>query len=137
MPKHVPQESKGFNPFGELIGLSFSNLEEGHSECRLHVEEKLLNPYGVVHGGVIYSLADTAMGGALYSLISQDERCVTVEMKVVYFRPVTSGSLECIAEVAHRSRKLGFVEAEVKNGDRDVARASATFSIFESSRSSA
>jgi acyl-CoA thioesterase len=133
MPKHVPQGSEGFNPFGELIGLSFSNLEEGHSECHLRVEEKLLNPYGVVHGGVIYSLADTAMGGALYSLMSENERCVTVEMKVVYFRPVTSGSLECIAEVAHRGRKLGFVEAEVKNGDRDVAKASATFSIFESS----
>ena len=136
MPKHVPQGSEGFNPFGELIGLSFSKLEEGHSECLLHVEEKLLNPYGVVHGGVIYSLADTAMGGALYSLMSDHERCVTVEMKVVYFRPVTSGGLECIADVAHRSRKLGFVEAEVKNGGRIVAKASATFSIFVSSGSS-
>jgi acyl-CoA thioesterase len=64
--------------------------------------------------------------------MSEDERCVTVEMKVVYFRPVTSGSLECTAEVAHRGRKLGFVEAAVKNGDRAVAKASATFSIFES-----
>ena len=133
MPKHVPHGSEGFNPFGELIGLSFLKLEEGRSECKLHVEEKLLNPYGVVHGGVIYSLADTAMGGALYSLMSEDERCVTVEMKVIYFRPVTSGSLECTAKVAHRSRTLGFVEAVVKNGDRDVAKASATFSIFKSS----
>jgi acyl-CoA thioesterase len=133
MPKHVPLGSEGFNPFGDLIGLAFSKLEEGRSECRLHVGEKLLNPYGVVHGGVIYSLADTAMGGALYSLMGEDERCVTVEMKVVYFRPVTSGSLGCAAEVVHRSRKLGFVEAGVKNGDREVAKASATFSISESS----
>jgi acyl-CoA thioesterase len=132
MPKYVPHTSEGYNPFGELIGLSFSKLEAGRSECQLHVEEKLLNPYGVVHGGVISSLADTAMGGALYSRMSENERCVTVEMKVVYLQPVTSGSLECTAEVVHRSRKLGFVEAEVKNGDRNVARASATFSIFKS-----
>jgi acyl-CoA thioesterase len=132
MPKNVPNTSKGFNPFGELIGLSFSKWGDGRSECQLHVEEKLLNPYGVVHGGVIYSLADTAMGGALYSLMSEDERCVTVEMKVVYFRPVTSDSLECTAEVAYRSKKLGFVEAAVKNGVREVAKASATFLIFES-----
>lgn len=136
MPKHVPQGSEEFNPFGELIGLSFSKLEEGRSECHLHIEEKLLNPYGVVHGGVIYSLADTAMGGALYSLMSEDERCVTVEMKVAYFLPVTSGSLECTAEVVHRGRKLGFVEADVRNGGRDVAKASATFSIFKSGRDS-
>ena len=76
------------------------------------------------------------MAGALYSLISEDERCVTVEMKVVYFRPITSGNLECVAEVAHRSRNLGFVEEEVKSGDHDVAKASATFSIFESGRGS-
>jgi acyl-CoA thioesterase len=76
------------------------------------------------------------MGGALYSLMSEGERCATVEMKIVYFRPVTSGRIECTAVVAHRSRKLGFVEAEVKNGGRDVAKASATFSIFKSATDS-
>jgi len=131
MPKHIPQETKGFNPFADLIGLSFSEFEDGSCKCRLNVEERLLNPYGVVHGGVVYSLADTAMGGALYSSMSENERCVTVEMKVSYFEAVSSGVLDCTAQVVHRSRRLGHVEAEVKNGDRLVAKASGTFSIFE------
>jgi len=130
MPKTGPQTPGGFNPFGDLIGLRFSKIEDGSSQCRLEVTESLLNPYGVVHGGVIYSLADTAMGGALYSTMSEEERCVTVEMKVAYFRPATDGTLNCTAEVVHRSKRLGYLESEVKSGDRLVAKASATFSIF-------
>lgn len=130
MPKTVPQMPEGFNPFGELIGLRFSKVDDGSSQCQLEVTESLLNPYGVVHGGVIYSLADTAMGGALYSTMSEDERCVTVEMKVAYFQPATDGTLNCTAEVVHRSKRLGYLESEVKNGDRLLAKASATFSIF-------
>jgi acyl-coenzyme A thioesterase PaaI-like protein len=53
MPKTVPQTPGGFNPFGELIGLRFSRIEDGSSQCQLEVAESLLNPYGVVHGGVI------------------------------------------------------------------------------------
>lgn len=130
MPKTVPQMPGGFNPFGDLIGLRFSNIEDGSSQCQLKVTENLLNPYGVVHGGVIYSLADTAMGGALYSTMSENERCVTVEMKVAYFQPATDGTLNCAADVVHRSKRLGYLESEVKNGERLVAKASATFSIF-------
>jgi acyl-CoA thioesterase len=63
--------------------------------------------------------------------MSESERCVTVEMKVSYFEAVSSGALDCTAQVVHRSRRLGHVEAEVKNGDRLVAKASGTFSIFE------
>jgi acyl-CoA thioesterase len=70
------------------------------------------------------------MGGALYSTMAENERCVTVEMKITYFKPVISGTLNCVAEVVHRSRRLGYVEAEVKIGQELVARASGTFSIF-------
>ncbi|MFV1858684.1 MAG: PaaI family thioesterase [Anaerolineales bacterium] len=51
-------------------------------------------------------------------------------MKVAYFRPATDGTLNCTAEVVHRSKRLGYLESEVKSGDRLVAKASATFSIF-------
>jgi acyl-CoA thioesterase len=105
-------------------------MEQGFSQCELEVTERLLNPNGVVHGGVIYSLADTAMGGALYSTLSGDESCATIEMKVAYFKPITSGTLSCTAEVLHKSRRLGYLESEVKSGDQLVAKATGTFSIL-------
>ena len=134
MPKDVPQSSKDFNPFGELIGLSFSKRASGYSQCGLEIHEKLHNPYGVLHGGVLYSLVDTGMGGALFSRLDDDQLCATVEIKISYFRFVTSGTLSCESKVVHKGRRLGFVESEVSIDDHLVAKATGTFSIFEADK---
>ena len=64
MSKNFPLNMKGFHPFGDLIGLKFTKVEKGYSQCTLDVVDKLLNPHKVVHGGVLYSMADTGMGGS-------------------------------------------------------------------------
>ena len=132
--KKFPLESKGFNPFGELLGLHFTKCEEGSSQCVLEVSEKLLNPHKVLHGGVIYSMADTGMGGALYSYLDEDELCATVEIKIVYFTAVTSGTLTCDTKVIHRSKKIATLESEIKKDGDAVAKAIGTFSIFKARR---
>ena len=133
MPKQFPLASTGFNPFGDLIGLSFSQCEKGFSRCSLQVTDRLHNPNGVLHGGVIYSLADTGMGGALYTDLNEDESCATVEISIVYFAPVTFGTLTCETKVVHRSKKIAVLESEVKNDGRLVAKAVGTYSVFRAS----
>lgn len=54
MVKNVPLNMKGFHPFGELIGLTFTKLEKGYSQCTLEVVDKLLNPHKVVHAGCYF-----------------------------------------------------------------------------------
>ena len=129
MPKKVPLKSEGFNPFGELIGLNFVKCETGYSQCVLEVSEKLLNPHRVLHGGVIYSMADTGMGGALYSYLDDDELCATIEIKIVYFTAVTSGILTCDTKLIHRSKKIATLESEIKNDESLIAKAIGTFYI--------
>ncbi len=131
MPKDFSIASKGFNPFGDLIGLNFSQCEAGFSRCSLEINGDLLNPHGVLHGGVIYSMADTSMGAALYPFLGEGELCATVEIKIVYFRSVTAGGLICDTKLLHRSRTLGFLESEVAAGDQPIAKAMGTFSIFK------
>ena len=131
MPEYLATQSKGFNPFGDLIGLTFSKLAEGNSQCALDVDGKLLNPHGVLHGGVISSMADTGMGGALYTRLNDGESCATAEIKIAYLRAVTSGTLICDTKVIHRGRRIAFLESEVWNGERLVAKASGTYSIFQ------
>ncbi len=123
-------KSKDFNPFGQLIGLSFSGRERGWSRCVLEVTEKLLNPHGVLHGGVIYSMADTGMGAALYTDLDRNEACTTVEIKIAYFKPVTSGTLTCDSEVIHRGNRIVTLESEVKSDEQLIAKATGTFYIF-------
>jgi len=119
------------HPFAELIGLSETKLEDGYSECVLEVEERHFNPNRVLHGGVIYSMADTGMGGALYTTLNRDESCATIEIKISYFRPVSNGAIICKTRIINRGKKVATLESEVFNGGKIVAKAMGTYSIFK------
>jgi len=131
MPKNFPLESKGFNPFGELIGLNFSQFEKGYSRCALKVTDRLLNPNGVLHGGVIYSLADTGMAGALHTSLDEGESCATVDISIVYLAAVTSGTITCDTRLVHRSKRIAILQSEVANDGRLVAKALGTYSVIK------
>lgn len=131
MPKEFPLESEGFHPFAELIGLNFSRSKKGYSQCILEVNEKLLNPHNVLHGGVIYSMADTGMGMALYPYLDKDELCATIEIKIVYFIAVASGVLTCKTKLIHKGKRIAVLESEIKGDGRLIAKAMGTYSIFK------
>ena len=130
MGKEIPADMSGFNPFGDLIGLQFVKCEGGQSRCTLEVEQKLLNPHGAVHGGVLYSMADTGMGGAMYTVMEKEELCATIEIKIVYFKAVSSGTLVCDTRIISRGRRVAALESEITSDGRLVAKASGTFSVF-------
>ena len=133
MEKEFPLQSKGFNPFCELIGLDFLKCEDGYSLGVLEVDERLFNPHRVLHGAVIYAMADTGMGAALYSRLNKDELCATVEINISYFAAVTSGRLTCETRMLHRGKRIAIMESDISTADRAIAKATGTFSIFISS----
>ncbi|NVM18418.1 MAG: PaaI family thioesterase [Candidatus Lokiarchaeota archaeon] len=121
---------KGFHPFGDLIGLKFTKLEKGYSQCTLEVVDKLLNPHKVIHGGVLYSMADTGMGAAAYTNLGKNEICATIEIKINYFKAVKGGSLTCNTRVIHQGKKVATLDSEILNDGQIVAKALGTYSIF-------
>lgn len=118
------------HPFAELIGLSFELQQPGQSACSLQVREALKNPQGVVHGAVLYALADTGMGGALYPTLEAGELCATIEVKISYFRPVHSGIIRCHTRICHRGRRVASLESELRVEQELVAKATGSYSIF-------
>ena len=131
MPKNFPLNLKGFHPFADLIGLKFTKLKKGYSQCILEVVDKLLNPHKVVHGGVLYSMADTGMGAAAYTNLAKNEICATIEIKINYFKAIKAGVLTCNTNVIHQGKKIVTMESEISNNDQIVAKALGTYSIFE------
>jgi len=132
MPKKNEKVSKPAKGFLELIGLKFIKMERGFSRSELTITDTLLNPYDTLHGGVVYSLADTGMGGALSSCLEEDERCSTIEIKINYLKSVRSGRLTCDTKVIHQGKNIAFLESVVKDHqDRPVATATGTFNIFK------
>ncbi len=119
-----------FHPYADLIGLKIEKLENGYSECSIESDEKLFNPHHVIHGAVLYSLADTGMGAALYPGLKKGEICATIEIKINYYRPVTSGTITCITEVINRGRSVANMESKIYCANILVAKANGNYSIF-------
>jgi acyl-CoA thioesterase len=118
-------------PFVEHVGLRIEEQSAGHSGCKLEVENYHLNSTGVVHGGVLFTLADTGMGAALYPTLLADEICATIEIKINYFKPVRHGLMVCTSEIVNRGKSVANVESCVYSGDVLVAKANGSFSIFK------
>lgn len=117
-------------PLARLLGIEQEVLDHGRATFRLAVTSDHMNPYGIVHGGVVYSMVDYAMGAALTSELGRGERCATLEMKINYLASVSEGELRAEAHVVDRTKRIGVIEARVlANGKQLVAVATGTFYI--------
>lgn len=119
-----------YHPYADLIGLIIEEQENGYSKCSLEADEKLFNPHNVIHGAVIYSLADTGMGAALYPGLKKGEICATIEIKINYYCSVKSGTITCITEVINRGKSVANLESGIYSGDMLIAKANGNYSIF-------
>jgi len=129
MVKEFPMNLSGFNPFGDLLGLQFTNNKTNTSKCNLKITKNLLNPHGVVHGGVIYSMADTGMGAALYSQLKKNESCSTIEIKIVYLTAVKLGTLTCESIIINKKKRISILESIITLEEHIVAKAIGAFYI--------
>jgi acyl-CoA thioesterase len=119
------------HPFADLLGLSVDSKQSGKSTCSIAFTERLLNPNNVVHGGVIYSMADTGMGGALMSLLGDGQHCATIEIKMMYLKPAGHHDLVCNTEVIKQGRRVAILESEVFSGGELIAKATGSFAVCE------
>lgn len=123
-------EDPGVGPFADLLGLRRATMEDGRCRFEATVRPAHMNPHGVVHGGVVYTLVDYAMGGAVTSRLQPGERCATLEIKINYLAPVSEGRIAAEAWVVARTARVAVLEARVQaDGDRLVALATGSFYI--------
>jgi acyl-CoA thioesterase len=130
MTQNFDEDLIKLSPFSDSLGVRIEKIDAGSCLCSLVIKDHLRNRNGGVHGGVIYSLADIAMGVALYSMLDKDERCSTIEIKINYLRPVSFGVLVCDAKVIQKGRTISVLESEIRSDDKLIAKAIGTFSIF-------
>jgi uncharacterized protein (TIGR00369 family) len=100
-------------------------LQVSTGKVVVDADERHLNPHGSVHGGVLATMIDVAMGSAVAE--GTDGTPVTVSLTVTYLEPGRPGRLEATAQVRKRGKRLTMVEAEVTQDGDVVADALATF----------
>ncbi len=114
-------------PLAGLVGLTITALERGRVVVEFEAAEAHTNPMGTLHGGVLCTLADTAMGLAHASILAEGESYATVELKINFLRPVAREKLRAVGRVVKAGKTLVLLECDVVNdGDQLVARALST-----------
>jgi len=103
-------------PFAKLIGIELDQIDAGVATLGLMVRNDLMQNNGVVHGGAIASLIDTATAFAIVSVLPSGERATTVDLTVSYLRPLTTGRARATARLVRVGRRLITVSAEVLDG---------------------
>ena len=115
---------------GRLFGFQLESAEPGRAVILMHVRPKHRQVHGVVHGGILAALADTAAGVACYMLLPRGTRLATIEMKINYLEPVEKGTILAEARVLRKGRTTAVAECDVRDtSGLLVAKALLTFSI--------
>lgn len=114
-------------PMGETLGFWVERLEAGSAVVVIEADDRHANVMGTTHGGLLFVLADTAVGLAHLSLLADGEAGATVEMKINFLRPVWRTRLRAKAHTVQRGDTLSLLECDVHDSNgRLVARAVAT-----------
>jgi uncharacterized protein (TIGR00369 family) len=71
----------------------------------------------IVHGGLVTTLLDTAMGGACHSVLEAGETFLTADLRAEFLRPTRPGTLRAEGRVVHRTRRTVFCAADVRDAD--------------------
>lgn len=121
-------------PIAELVQMHVVDVENGRITFGCTPDGSMYNPLGMVHGGAVCTLLDTAAACALHTTLPEGVGYTSVEIKVSYLKAVTvaSGTLTAEGTVIKAGSRIGFAEAKVTDASGAlVATATTTLLIFD------
>lgn len=108
-------------PFAKLLGIELLAAEHGAVTLGLRIRDDLRQIHGVLHGGAIASLIDTATAFAIVTQLTRPEKFTTVDLTVNYLKPLKDGTATAQARVVRAGRRLLTVTAEVRDDAGSLA----------------
>ena len=100
-------------PFEEYLGMRIDEAAEGRAVLTMPFRVKLAQGKGLMHGGAVNALADTAVAMAIKSILPEDTHFATIEMSLKFHAPVRGGTVKAVARVAEQEGRTIRGEAEV------------------------
>ena len=134
-PAHVAAVIKAVNtcPYFTLLSMEIRSVDWGESHLEVAVQEKHLQPYGMVHGGVCASLVDAAAFWAVYPQMLEDIGLTTVEIKLNYLAPVSEGRLIGRGKSIKAGKTICLSEASIEDDKGNlVAHGTSTMMVLDS-----
>ena len=117
--------------FANLLGLTVQDdPRSGTGRALLEADDQHLNGAGGVHGGVLATLVDSAMGQAVRAVTRDGQGLATSQLTVTYLNPGKPGQLVATAQVRKRGKSLVVCDADIEQDGEPVAHAVATFALL-------
>jgi uncharacterized protein (TIGR00369 family) len=110
-------------PYAKFLGLELCEIKSGEVSVCIDVREELKQNQGVVHGGAVASLIDTASAFAILTKLQAEERVTTTDLTIHYLRPITEGRLLATARIIRAGRRMFVVSVDVDNNGKLAATA--------------
>ena len=115
----IPKRMLSKDPFSTWLGIEVLSVELGRCKVGMTIRKEMLNSMGKAHGGISYSLADTAFG---FSANTHGKYAVSIETSINHIEALEEGDYITAEAVTDISKtKVGFNIVEVKRGDQIVA----------------
>ncbi len=121
-PQYVEAVSALVNrcPYFTLLSMSIRDIGIGYSLLEIDVENKHLQPFEAVHGGVFASIIDAAAFWAVFPEVDENVGMTTVDLKVNYLAPAQGGKLIARGRRIKLGKTLALGEAEVINQENTI-----------------
>jgi uncharacterized protein (TIGR00369 family) len=117
-------------PFPAFLGIEIKGLASGQAELTLKCRKELTQGMGFLHGGAITTLCDTSVAVALFTLIEEEDKILTIELKVNFLAPA-DGDIQSLARIIHKGRRTAVGEVDVIDRARTlVAKGLLTYYIY-------
>jgi 1,4-dihydroxy-2-naphthoyl-CoA hydrolase len=104
--------------FAEEVGVEWIDLDPDNARARIRIEPRHLQPFGIVHGGVYASLAESLCSAATYGAV-RDDGLVAVGQSndTTFLRPISDGYANATARSRHRGRTTWVWDVDVTDDE--------------------
>ena len=124
------RERLAVSEFHTWAGMEVVEASAGEVTVAMDVRDRHVNLQGLVHGGMLAILADTACGLSIRSAMEAGRLHVTTDMDIHYLAPARPGRLFGRGKAVRVGRSLAFAEASIEDAEgKLLARAQARFSV--------
>ncbi|WP_421763217.1 hydroxyphenylacetyl-CoA thioesterase PaaI [Ekhidna sp.] len=117
-PEKIVAEMMAKDTFSQWLGIEILDVKEGFAKIKMTVRKEMLNGHSVAHGGISFSLADSAFA---FASNSHGQKAVSIETSINHIKPIFEGDqLIATAEKESISKSLGQYIVRVHRGDELV-----------------
>jgi acyl-CoA thioesterase len=112
-PKQVVDHMMQHDAFSQWLGIEVLDVQEGYSKIKMTLRQEMLNGFGIIHGGIAFSLADSAFA---FACNNRNNLSVALDTSIVFTKQTLPGNvLTAEAKEIHNGRSTGLYHISVTN----------------------